>query len=159
MGMTPLASQSRRSLRLIVAASALLTLAGGTAAGGTAAAAAPVASRSMHPAMAAATLTWHPFTLVNGWRSASTKELVTGKPAWAYRNGVVYFRGAITQPNPDGSATFAKLPKYARPKHKLYIAVYTNGDTPGILYVGDGGTLKAYNGSAFTFTSLAAVSY
>src|SRR5215472_10171255 len=152
--MRTLASLTRSSVRLIAPTAALLTLIGGTAA-----AAAPTAGRPPHAAAAAAKLTWHSFTLINGWRSASTKSLVTGKPAWAYRNGVVYFRGAITQPNTAGSVTFGHLPKFARPKHKLYIAVYTNGDTPGILYVGDGGTLEAYDGNAFTFTSLAAVSY
>lgn len=153
--MRPLASLSRLAGRMIVPAAALLTLISGTSA-----AAAPAAGHLQHTATAAAAkLTWHPFTLINGWQSASTKELVTGQPAWAYRNGVVYFRGAIRQPNPVGSNTFAMLPKYARPAHKLYIQVYTNGDEPGILYVGNGGTLKAYDGSAFTFTSLAAVSY
>jgi hypothetical protein len=149
-----LASRLRPTDPLIVPAAALLTLIGGTAA-----AAAPKAGHLPHAATAAAKLTWHPFTLINGWQSASKKELVTGKPAWAYRNGVVYFRGAITQSNPLGSSVFAKLPKYARPAHKLYIQVFTNGDEPGILYVGDGGTLKALDGNALTFSSLAAVSY
>lgn len=152
MSMRRLASLTRRSVRLIVPAAALLTLAGGTAAS-----AAPTAGHEPRPA--AAKLTWHPFTLLNGWQSASAKLLVTGKPAWASRNGVVYFRGAIKQPTPGGSITFAKLPAAARPAHKLYIQVYTNGDEPGILYVGNGGTLDAQDGSAFTFTSLSAVSY
>ncbi|HWF79921.1 MAG TPA: hypothetical protein VN695_05000 [Streptosporangiaceae bacterium] len=148
-----MASLSRRSARLIAPAAALLTLAGGTAA--------VAASTPGHVAMKAATtkLTWHPFTLINGWKSASKKELVTGQPAWAYHNGIVYFRGAIMQPNPAGGVVFANLPKFARPAHKLYIQVYTNGDDRGILYVGNGGTLKALDGNAFTFTSLAAVSY
>lgn len=142
----------RTSLRLIVPTTVLLTLA------------APVASSAAAPTEVAkptnaASLTWHRFTLINGWKSASKKELVTGQPAWAYRNGVVYFRGAIMQPNPAGKIVFANLPKFARPAHKLYIQVYTNGDVPGILYVGNGGTLKALDGNAFTFTSLAAVSY
>lgn len=157
--MRRLASLSRRSARLIGPVTALLTLTGGTAA-----TAAPAAGHLPRLATApstasAAKLTWHPFTLIHGWQSASTKALVTGKPAWAYHNGVVYFRGAIRQPNPLGSSTFASLPKYARPAHTLYIQVYTNGDQPGILYVSSAGTLDAYDGSAFTFTSLAAVSY
>jgi hypothetical protein len=136
-----------------VPAAALLTLIGGTAA------AAPTPGRLPQAATAAAKLTWHPITLINGWQSASAKLLVTGTPAWAYRNGVVYFRGAIKQPIPGGSTTFGKLPKFARPAHKLYIQVYTSGDVPGVVYVGDGGALQAYGGSAFTFTSLAAVSF
>src|SRR5215469_16865564 len=95
MSMRPLESRMRFTGRLTIAAAALLTLVGGTAA-----AAAPAARNLPHPATAATTLTWHPFTLINGWQSASQKELVTGKPEWAFRNGVVYFRGAIKQPNP-----------------------------------------------------------
>ena len=152
--MRTLASLSRRSVRLMAPTAAVLTLIGGTAA-----VAAPLPGRLPHAATAAAKLTWHPFTLINGWQSASAKLLPTGKPAWAFRSGVVYFRGAIKQSIPEGNTTFAMLPKYARPTHNLYLAVYTSGDTLGILYVGDDGTLEAYDGSAFTFTSLAAVSY
>ncbi len=152
--MRPLSSRMRPASRLIVPSAALLTLLGGSAA-----IAAPTAGHGPHAATAAAALTWHPFPLLNGWQSASKKLLVTGKPAWAYRNGVVYFRGAIEQPNASASDTFAKLPKYARPAHTLYITVYTNGDALGILYVGNGGTVEAFGGNAVTFTSLAAVSY
>ena len=156
--MRNLESRLRLAGRMIAAAAMLATLIGGTAAAASAAAA-PAAGHLAHAPATAAKLTWHPFTLINGWESASAKLLVTGEPAWAYHNGVVYFRGAIKQPNPAGSATFSTLPKYARPAHNLYIQIYTNGDQLGILYVGHSGTLEAYDGSARTFASLAAVSY
>jgi hypothetical protein len=137
--------------------------------GGTTAAAAPVhagppqARARSAPASAgrAPTLnafTWHPLALVNGWASASTTSLRTGTPAWAVHNGVVYLRGAVKQPA-DGSSTFATLPASARPPHNLYIQIYTNSDTPGILYVGADGAMQAYDGNATTFTSISAVSY
>lgn len=147
MSMKLLASLPSRSTGLIVSMAALLTLLGTTAA-----AAAPTAAQT-------GALKWHTFTLINGWQSASKTLLVTGTPAWALHNGVVYLRGAIKQSTPGGSATFAELPAYARPAHNLYIQVYTSSDVPGILYVGAGGTLEAYDGNAVTFTSLAAVSY
>jgi hypothetical protein len=75
---------------------------------------------------------------------------------------VVYFRGAIRQPNPDGSDTFGKLPSYARPAHNRYSLVDTStrvSEVAGVLYIGSDGTLDAFGGNAYAFTSLAAVSY
>jgi len=97
--------------------------------------------------------------LVNGWESASTTSLKTGTPAWAVQDGVVYLRGAVKQPNTQNSSAFATLPASARPAHNLYIQVYTNSDTPGILYIGSDGTMEAFGGNATTFASLSAVSY
>jgi hypothetical protein len=162
--MGPMASRTLRRGRLIVPAAALLAVIGGTQA--TAAPntlSRPAAHVVSHGAYAVrgtlVKLSWHPFTLINGWRSASEKALVTGQPAWAIHNGVAYFRGAIKQPNPDASSTFAQLPSAARPARNLYIEVYTNGHVPGILYVGADGGVEAYDGDASTFTSLASVSY
>lgn len=140
--------------RLVLpAAAALLVLAGGSSP-----ASAYARAASGHGARAAAKLTWHSLTLRNGWTSASTKGLVTGKPAWALRNGVVYLRGAVKQPV-SGSATFALLPRQARPAHNLYLQVWTSSDVPGTLYIGSDGTMEAYNGNATAFASLAAVSF
>jgi hypothetical protein len=159
--MEALKSLSLRSARTLVPAVTVLALAGGTAAAAAPAttdhqAASAMSRGSGQPASAA--FTWHPLTLLDGWQSASAKLLVTGKPAWALHNGVIYFRGAIKQPA-TGNAKFAKLPKFARPTHNLYMQVYTNSDVPGIFYVGADGTLEAYDGNAVLFTSLAAVSY
>jgi hypothetical protein len=157
--MRPLASRALRSARLILPAAILLT-----AMGGAAAVASPVRAGlsigRLHSAPATQVkFTWHPFKLMHGWKSASAKLLVTGTPAWAFRDGVVYLRGAIKQPNAAGSATFASLPKYARPASKLYIQVFTKSDVPGILYIGSGGTLQAFDGNAYSFTSLSGMSY
>ena len=160
-----LASPLVRHARVLLPAAALLAVAGGSTA-----AAAPVqagpAPAHVHSAPArpggparVATLTWHRLTLVNGWQSASTTTLVTGKPAYAVQNGVVYLRGAVKQPTAGGTATFATLPASVRPAHTLYIQIYTNGDAPGTLYIGSDGTMQAYNGNADTFASLSAVSY
>lgn len=141
-------------------AAALLTLIGGTAA-----IASPVEGGLAHggsahaPLAKSVNLTWHSFELINGWQSASKKLLKTGKPGWAIRNGVVYLRGAIKQPVVNGNATFAQLPKFARPARNLYIQVFTTGDVAGSLFVGSDGVLEAYNGNSFTFTSLAGVSF
>ncbi len=157
--MRPLASQSLRSARLILPAAILLT-----AMGGAAAVASPVRAGlsigRLHGAPATQVkFNWHPFKLIHGWKSASAKLLVTGTPAWAFRDGVVYLRGAIKQPNAEGSSTFASLPKYARPASKLYIQAFSKSDVPGILYIGSGGTLEAFDGNTYSFTSLSGVSY
>jgi hypothetical protein len=161
-----LVSLSLRQVRFVLPAAAVLMVIGGT----TAAAAAPVhagppqaqahselAQAGRAPALDA--VTWHSLALQNGWESARTSSLITGTPAWAIHDGVVYLRGAVKQPNSGGSVTFATLPASARPAHTLYIQDYTNSDTPGILYIGSDGTMQAYDGNAFTFASLSAVSY
>lgn len=156
--MNHLALPRLRWARLVLPAAALIVLAGGTAA-----VAAPLAGGTSQGEVRAvakpAKFVWHPFKLMNGWRSASRKLLATGTPAWAYRDGVVYLRGAIRQPAPNSSDTFGTLPKYARPAHNLYLQVFTSGYVPGVVYIGSKGVLEAYGGNAVIFTSLGAISY
>ena len=157
--MKSLAAPLLRHARALLPAAALLAVLGGTTAAAAPAQAGPAPARAHGAPAAAATLTWHSLTLVNGWQSASAPKLVTGKPAWAVQNGVVYLRGAVKQTTSGGSATFATMPAAERPKHNLYIQIYTNADVPGILYVGSNGAMEAYDGNADTFASLSAVSY
>jgi hypothetical protein len=159
MSMKPAARLLPRSARLILPAAAVIT-----AVGGAAAIASPVQARlpighaNSAPARSA-TFTWHPLKLLHGWKSASTRLVVTGTPAWALRDGVVYLRGAIKQPKAAGSSTFAALPKDARPASVLYIQVFSRSDVPGILNIDSNGELEAYDGNAYAFTSLSGVSY
>ena len=105
--MKPVVSPLLRSARLILPAAALLAAMGGTAAIATPAQAGvsigQVRSAPARAATSAAKLTWHPFKLLNGWKSATAKKLLTGTPAWALQNGVVYLRGAIRLPNAGGT--------------------------------------------------------
>lgn len=156
--MKHLASLPRRAARLIMPALIAMTVIVGTAAVAAPAQALPSHGSVRSAPAQATTFLWHPLPLINGWKSASQSKLVTGTPAWALSNGVVYLRGAIKQPKP-GSATFAQLAPNAWPGRALYIQVWTASDTPGILYVSPDGTMDAYTGNAVTFTSLAAVSY
>jgi len=103
-------------------------------------------------------LSWHALQLVNGWKSASTPGLLSGKPGWALHDGVIYLRGAVTQPV-AGSDVITVLPKIARPEHDLYIEVYTSGEEAGVLYIGPGGYVQAYEGNSALNTSLGGVSY
>jgi hypothetical protein len=152
-----------RSFWIAVPAAALAAVIGATSA-----VAAPAMSAGTTHAHAQASpvtaarsprLTWHRIKLVHGWKSASVRKLKTGTPAWAVSKGVVYLRGAIRQPNAEGSTVFTTLPKSARPAHTMYIQIYTSDDTPGILYINPSGEAQAYDGSAYTFASLANVSF
>jgi hypothetical protein len=164
--MRRLASLLSRPSRLAVPAVALLVLAGtATAAAAAVPAGSPPSaahSAAVAPAAAAkapAPFLWHTLPLANGWASASKKSLVTGTPAWAIGNGVVYLRGAIKQTVHSGSDIVAQLPQIAWPTHNLYLQVYTSSAVPGVLYIGADGSVEAYYGNSATFTSLAAVSY
>ncbi len=155
--MNPLISRARRSARLILPAAALLTVMGSTAA-----VASPVQAGlgGGHGAAAESVkFTWHPLKLVNGWKSASTKKFVTGTPAWALSDGMVYLRGAIRQSEADSDLKFAMLPKNVRPTSNLYIQVFTKSAVPGILRIGSGGVMEAIGGDTEISTSLSAVSF
>jgi hypothetical protein len=158
MRMKPVVSPLLRSARLILPAAALLAAMGGTAALATPAQAG-ISIGHAHSALAKPPkLTWHPFKLLSGWKSATAKKLVTGVPAWALQNGVVYLRGAIRQPS-TGGTIFASLPKQARPTSNLYNQVFSKGDVPATLYIGANGLMEAYNGNADAFTSISGMSY
>jgi hypothetical protein len=124
-----------------------------------AAGAAAIAPAGSAQAAIPAKFTWHTLTLLNSWKTASTAKLDEGTPAWAVQNGVVYLRGAIAQPNSAGSDTFGQLPNSAAPAHVLYLDDNSAHDVPGTLYVDPSGALKAYNGRAYTFTSLSGISF
>ena len=157
--MKPVTSLLLRSARLILPAAVLLTAMGSsTAMAAPGQAGHPIGGVHNAPAKPAK-FKWHPFKLINGWESASAKHLVTGTPAWALRDGVVYFRGAIEEPGPESNDTFATLPKYARPASTLYLQVFTKSDAPGVLYISSSGVLEAYHGNSVAFTSLGGVSY
>jgi hypothetical protein len=121
---------------------------------------------------ATAKFTWHSLNLINGWLSVSTPTVPTGTPAWAIHNGVVYFRGAIENPNTSSATQFAQLPANARPASNLFLQVYTQGlevlthsatsqsaGTPGTVRVSSKGHLFAQGVAANNLTSLDAISY
>jgi hypothetical protein len=155
-----------------VAATALVTLT--TAIGGTAASAATVhaahtaALQAPHdaarrPATMATGLTWHPFTLLNGWQSAQG-QYSTGDPAWAAKNGIVYLSGSLTQPAADTIDEVAVLPKAAWPAaaQSPSVVSYTYDGTQGFVDVTSQGVVYAFGATysnAQAYTSLAGISY
>src|SRR5215469_5843377 len=96
-------------------------------------------------------VTWHPLALINGWVSAAASG--TGNPAYATSGGVVYLSGSIDQ-SAGTNPVFAILPRAARPKRNLYIAVDF-----GYLVISPNGQITHYYSNNFSFASLAGVSY
>ena len=110
------------------------------------------------------TVVFQTLTLINGWTSEQS-TYNTGNPSVGIQDGVVYLSGSLDQETP-GSSSFATLPTAYRPKHNLYLTVYTNADTYGTLFIDKNGAMQAYasetcgsGNTAECFTSLAGVSY
>ena len=102
----------------------------------------------------------HNLRLVNGWESGQS-SYGTGNPAYWVSGGVVHLSGSLIMPG-AGQETFATLPPTARPKHSLYIKVYTYQGSVGTLYIQPNGTMQAYDPTATNaqkFTSLAGISF
>jgi hypothetical protein len=97
----------------------------------------------------------HWLHLVNHWTSDGTS---TGHPAYAVSGGVVYLFGGMHQTT--GSDTeFAFLPKAARPKHTLWIGVYSESTGSAFVEVTPSGAMFIGGSDAQFFASLAGVSF
>jgi hypothetical protein len=102
----------------------------------------------------------HKLALVHGWKS-SQNAWNSGDPAYAVVGGIVYLSGSLHQAG-GSNEQFATLPSGARPKHFLYIKVYTWAGTIGTVEINPSGQMFAYSPSstdAREFTSLAAISF
>jgi hypothetical protein len=127
---------------------------------GTGGAVAAAGHRTHRQAAAAPAVTWHRLRLLHGWKTGHTKLFNLATPAYAISGGVVYLDGGVKQPA-GSNDEFAVLPRAARPKHDLFITVFS-GDgtgTPGTLLILPNGTMRAYSGGARTITMLSAVSF
>jgi hypothetical protein len=110
-------------------------------------------------------VTFHPITLINGWKSDQSMY-DSGNPSVGIENGVVYLSGSLTQPS-GGNEQFATLPPADRPAHDIWIIVYTLSGTSGTVQILHTGVAFASSNTACTaslndaqcFTSLAGISY
>jgi hypothetical protein len=144
----------RKAVRLAFPAAIAATILGGSAAFAVPAdAAAPAA-----PASASAAFAWNDFALINNWQADTTLSN-PGAPGWAVHHGVVYFRGRITDPNPDGSTVFATLPPNARPQHNVYISIAAYDYKTGYLFINKNGDVAAEGAGSATFSDLSGVSF
>jgi len=100
-------------------------------------------------------VTFHKLTLRNGWMPAGGG---VGAPSYAISLGMVHLTGAMHQP--AGTARkFAILPRAARPKHTLWIGVFSESRTSAFLEVLPSGAMKIGGSDAPFFASLAGVSF
>jgi len=107
---------------------------------------------------------WAPITLVNGWASEQG-AYNSGDPSYCLEaSGMVYLSGSLAatpgtpSENPEG-AVFGQLPLAERPAHVIYLDVYTEGSTYGILRIDTNGYMEALEGATTEYTSLAGVSF
>jgi len=133
-----------------------LLMSAGVASAATAHHAAHSVKRTARPA-SAASVTWHPLNLLNGWQTAAGR----GSPEYAISNGVVYLNGGLAQPS-NGPEQFAALPKAARPSHAIYRSVTGFAGVEVTLFILPSGVIQVYSNPASTaqqFSSLAGVSF
>ena len=103
----------------------------------------------------ATTMKSHKLALKNGWIS-SQSVWGSGNPSYEVSNGVVYLAGSMQGGTQHLAAV---LPLAARPKHLLYVQVYSFTGIPGWLEIFPNGNLEAFGSVATSFTSLAGVSF
>lgn len=104
-------------------------------------------------------VTWHKFSLIDGWKSAQT-AYNTGAPAYTVIDGVRYLSGSlITSTATNGLWT--RLPAVTRTPTVVQIEVYTVASTTGGLAVTNSLGLVGSNpfSDAQEFTSLGGVAY
>jgi len=100
-------------------------------------------------------VTFHKLTLRNGWTTASGG---VSAPSYAVSAGVVYLTGGMHQPS--GTARkFAILPRAARPKHTLWIGVFSEATTSAFVEILPSGAMLIGGDDRQFFASLAGVSF
>jgi|SRR5262250_695034 len=103
------------------------------------------------------TITFHTLTLKNGWKPATGFAGIR-PPAYAISGGVVYLTGGMHQPS-GSIRKFAVLPLGVRPKHTLWIGVFSEATTSAFLEIQPTGAMFIGGTDAQFFASLAGVSF
>jgi hypothetical protein len=126
--------------------------------GGTGYAASRRAAKAPARAVAVVVPVWRTLTPMNGWSYGgySTNHIAVYKDA----NGVVHLHGSL-KGGTSGSVAFT-LPRADRPKHRLYIPIYTNNATIGGIQVNTNGQCQIWDdatGTATLYPGLDGVSF
>jgi hypothetical protein len=100
----------------------------------------------------------HALTIGSGWESGQS-VFSSGNPAYAISHGVVYLSGSLEGTEADPPLGALTLPRAARPKHSMFLTVYTFSGSTGTLVILPTGQLDVYGSEAPSFTSLAGISY
>jgi hypothetical protein len=106
-----------------------------------------------------ATAVKHRLKLLNGWHSVHGARN-SGDPSYSVRGGVVHLSGSL---GGSRNSFFAALPASVRPRHKLFIKLYSAGGKVGTLQINRSGAmfigLAPVSKAEVAFTSLAAISF
>jgi hypothetical protein len=100
----------------------------------------------------------HALPIGSGWESGQS-AYSGGNPAYAISHGVVYLSGSLVGTEADPQAIALTLPRAARPKHAMFLTVYTYFGSTGTLLIEPTGKLEVFGSEASSFTSLAGLSY
>lgn len=100
-------------------------------------------------------LTFHKLTLKNGWQPFGG---AVAAPSFAVSGGVVYLTGGMHQPS-GSIRKFATLPLGTRPKHTLWIGVFSEATTSAFLEIKPTGAMFIGGDDRQFFASLAGVSF
>jgi len=98
----------------------------------------------------------HKLTLKNGWKPQTANGV--GAPAYGVSGGVVYLTGGMHQPS-GANRKFAVLPAGARPKHELWIGVFSEATTSAFVEILPSGAMFIGGDDRQFFASLAGVSF
>jgi hypothetical protein len=99
----------------------------------------------------------HALKLLNHWVS-DQPVFNSGAPSYAISGGVVHLFGALHRTS--GSSDLpAVLPRPARPKHDMYLTVYSDAGAVGSLHITPGGSVLVFGSATSAFTSFAGISY
>jgi hypothetical protein len=158
MGDTDMNTRMRMVAAVIAGAAVLGT--GGAAVAAASTGSATAATHVPAVATSAASLTWHPLHLLNGWTAWSPGAY--GTPSYAVQNGVLYLRGIVR--GPSLRWTFAQLPAGARPSHFLWLNAFNMNSsstvrTPCTMEITPSGFMAVTGGASVTIASLAAIEF
>jgi hypothetical protein len=100
----------------------------------------------------------HDLTLIGEWESGQP-TFDTGDPAYSIIDGVVHLSGSL-ELNGTTDSPAATIPAKARPKHAMWIDIYTKDGTVGQVIIGPDGIIDPGGITNFEkFSSLASISY
>ena len=150
-------ARAPQALAIAAAALALACSFGGSASATSRASIQHAAAPAQQAGAIATSVRWHRLTLRNGWAS-SQSQYGSGNPAVAVQRGIVYLSGSMHQAS-GTSTQFATLPRGFRPRHNLWLPVYSFSGTEGSIEIAATGQMFAFGADVTAYTSLAGISY
>jgi len=93
------------------------------------------------PATSATSVTWHPLTLLNGWKYGTFNSFHAAY--YLDANHVVHLRGSAHQ-GADHKPVF-RLPASVRPSHVISVPIYASGGIVGAMNIAPSGQVTVFD--------------